>query len=57
MIHRPTLPPKAGHVEYRDANGVPGYRAVNGDYTALGQALELILSGETGEEDGDETGA
>ncbi len=53
MLHTPKLPPKAGYVETVDENGVPVYRPVNDRVSEVGEALELILSGETGEEAND----
>lgn len=57
MIHKPKLPPRAGYVETVDENGVHVYRPVLDRVSEMTEALELILSGETGEEEGDnETG-
>lgn len=64
MIHKPMLRPRAGFAETADADGRRVYRPVSDRVSALQQsgaemteALELILSGDTGEEASDETGA
>lgn len=64
MIHDPRLRPRAGLVETLDESGRRVYAAANDRVSAIArngaemtEALELILSGETGEEGDDEARA
>lgn len=50
LIHNPKLPPRAGYVETVSESGVHVYRPVTDRVSEMTEALELILSGETGEE-------
>lgn len=50
LIHNPKLPPMAGYVETVSESGEHVYRPVADRVSEMTKALELILSGDTGEE-------